>query len=113
MSEDSFCAECGTAVERSAYPVRWEYCEIGWTRAQVEHSQGNQLYFWAEATGPKGTYDAGISPNANGQEPESGATDQRQAFDALIRQLVRDGWVPLPNNGPDWYSRKFRRQVRG
>lgn len=114
---DKFCAECGTAVGgvlSVSQATRQEACEIvgiwiedgGWFGQ--DHCQ-----FVAKAIGPRGTFNAEVSPILKGGILREETPEHKAALDSLIRRLAADGWEPLPTRGKDWYSFKFHRQVKG
>lgn len=67
IADDSaFCSKCGAAQQTKsgsapANPV-WEYCEIMYYMEGTTFGFGRPTwYFWADATGPGGGYNAGKS----------------------------------------------------
>ena len=106
------CLTCGTPQQSNLQPEQppWETCEITWrtVRAPVDGVAGWK--FWAGARGPRGQYNAGESPLVPGNHPSTVPSD-RHVLAELVAQLVHEGWEPLPTQGREWYSRRFRRRA--
>ncbi|SRR5258706_15586812 len=118
-----FCAECGTPVEGQGIPqtapIGWEYCEITFSVKKGGFLTVNKGSFFAQAVGPKGTYEAARSPIAfnTGAEMRFGgyglSEDDRKtkaAHEEVVQALVSSGWEPT-GRGEWWWEYKFRRQV--
>ena len=96
----------------------WETCEI--TLVQLSLFK---MVFEATAIGPQGRYAAACSePLSYGllnSDWKFGDNDEvvpvrhktQPKLDALIKNLVADGWRPT-GRGQGWYSERFRRQVK-
>jgi hypothetical protein len=119
--DSSFCSKCGASQGASttvAAEPTWETCEIYFYKTRETSWWGGEDYrFWAEAIGPKGTYNAGHSDEIKKMYAGPGSTDKKdrakydQALAGLVRKLTADGWEPL-TRGEYWYSHRFRRRVK-
>jgi hypothetical protein len=97
-------------------PARSEIARIMYSETSVQvqgmfgPKQGKGYYFWAQAVGPDGRYDAGTSPAfpASKDGYLIASEDARDALNELIRSLWADGWNPT-GFGRDWYQLNFRR----
>jgi zinc-ribbon domain len=113
---DKFCAECGASAGQATTPQQapvYETCEIKWRRTMSWPVF--RFAFVAEAIGPQGMYSAGQSDSVTGPaSPERGAGAARgkAVLNALIARLTSEGWESVSTKGPEWYSYRFRRQVR-
>lgn len=138
-----FCVKCGKPVGSTAKQAvepepRWEYCEIVFSvkyspqNAKLSFKEklelmGHRYYdieLWAEGLGPHGrfeiargmfighTHDKGEYQSIYDQ-PVSTGQDDNVAVNNLTSYLIQQGWEPLPSKGAEWYSYKFRRQVKG
>lgn len=80
--------------------------------------------FYAEAIGPSGKFEAGVSNafeyeelllphNYPGEEvpPRENMDQAAKAQRDFIARLTRDGWEPLGTSPDWWYQENFRRQV--
>ncbi len=121
-----FCWNCGHSRSRGA-PVEetvWETCVIKYEGVQKSGWFGpGKARWWAEATGPKGTYRAGESAPW-----QTGVFDQEiriptgphnhyyapatAALDALANELVADGWEPTGPYGASYWTKRYRRRIR-
>lgn len=114
---DKFCAECATPVGGIAphsQATQWETCEIIGNQVKDGGWFGqDQSQFVAKAVGPRGTFNAEVSPLLKGVFWWGETPEHKAALDDLIRRLAADGWVLLPTKGENWYSFKFHRQVKG
>lgn len=81
-------------------------CEIV---AVYTDAQGTHARFWARATNEEGGYNAGESPEFACLQPIRHDQAADEALRALIQALVQDGWDPLHERGPHWFSYRFRR----
>lgn len=110
-----FCLQCGTRVapDTPSLVVRREICEVyrsiedgGWFRA-------GDTFWEAIAIGPEGRYSVGRSDTCPRKALGSskGVKHADILLDQLIKQLIQEGWQPLPR-GPEWYSYRFERHVR-
>jgi hypothetical protein len=81
-------------------------CEIV---AVYTDAQGTQARFWARATNAEGVYNAGESPEFACSQPIRHDQAADEALRALLQALVQDGWDPLHERGPQWFSYRFRR----
>jgi len=122
---DRFCAACGAPVGLSAVasetttpsqPTTYETCEIKWR--MVNSLFMLKIVFYAEAIGPQGMYNAGDSKAVNNVPSPVGGimnANQKRAEPVLkgyVGYLASQGWEPVTEKGPAWYSYRFRRQVR-
>ena len=131
--DSAFCKVCGApqgAVVSTAEAVRpWETCEIKFTINKARVFKASDLRFFAEAVAPKGIYVCGsidyrgdYTDAANFNRSIGGYDERysipvenepgRAALNSLIQQLGRDGWEPVQEKGKEWYSYRFRRQVK-
>ncbi len=93
--------------------AQWETCEIH----DMEGLYGDDIRirchrFLAQATGPRGTYTAGASrgfycPDWD-PEPEYAGNQ----LEALVGQLVREGWELAELPRTEWWRLRFRRRIR-
>jgi hypothetical protein len=81
-------------------------CEIV---AVYTDAQGTHARFWARATNAEGVYNAGESPEFACSQPIRQDRAAGEALRALIQTLVQDGWDPLDEHGPQWFSYRFHR----
>lgn len=112
----NFCLKCGKpqGATVQAEESRWEICEI---RADGKpkgffHSIN---WYWAEAVGPKGRYNAGESERLQidlvTRDCAYGDIKKRDnALNKLIQRLTSEGWEPI-TRGTSFYSYRFRRRV--
>ena len=116
--EVNFCPKCGHpqkgGSQAQAQPA--EYCQITY---QLKTGFIQTFQFWAQATGPRGTYNAGesatwtSSPNLSGllmfPHVPVGNNQKHLALHAeLVNKLVQDGWKPI-GRGERWWQDKFQR----
>ena len=125
-----FCLTCGKSPRGASdastqQPISWETCEIGLggKKESFLDKFGNlgtfSCSFYATAIGPSGPYLAKASPmRVQGWVKRDGhhnwvKDDHKEvaACNALIQQLVADGWEST-GRGLEWYNYKFRRKVR-
>jgi len=118
----NFCHKCGTPIgQTQSSKVTWEYCQICWDEEDSLFS-GTQVWFWADAVGPEGKYNAGESPRYRtwGNTRVYGPADlshkkdranAEEAHNRLVQMLISDGWEPLPERGEYWWQLRFRRRV--
>jgi hypothetical protein len=105
------CFNCGKPQQIMAgtSAPQWEYCEIEY---ELVGLLGMSHRFLAKAVGPKGTYRAAESNvKISTNFPHPAVRKDNQACDDLIRRLVADGWEPVSERGPEWFSHRFRRRV--
>ena len=113
--EASFCWKCGTPQRsnvRTEAP-QWETCEIEWEPQFGTFSNGG--HFWARAIGPRGVYSAVKSQyfKTDGFMSAISFPKGKECIagqNALVKQLVKDGWEPT-GKGREWYSDTFRRRA--
>jgi hypothetical protein len=105
------CWKCGVAQSASAQAraPQWETCEIRLRQDTGFFSSGGK--FLAEAQGPDGARTLGTSPQFAPPYREDN-TAAFAALQAIVDQLDKDGWERTEPPGEDWYSLRFRRQVR-
>jgi hypothetical protein len=119
---DKFCAECGTAVgapgaaqaQRAVYETyRIKFRLLG--KSLGFGILPSRMEFFAEAIGPHGTYEAGLSAKFGGMEnyPVNGMRSHRNALDGLIKGLTSQGWESQGPHGDNWWNYDFRRPVMG
>lgn len=88
---------------------QWETCQIE-ARPTLMNMR---VHFTAEAIGPRGAYTVATS---DGVGTASQGTDamkkQGPVVQKLVNKLIADGWEPLPDRGPYWFSYRLRRRVR-
>jgi hypothetical protein len=120
-NDANFCLKCGkpqgTTVQAEA-PF-WEMCEI-YFFAKSKGLFSSVGYFWTEAIGPKGKYNAGQSESLIGtgvsvdvfdNVTEYGDTKKlHEALHKLIQRLTSEGWEPIPR-GQYYFSYRFRRRT--
>jgi hypothetical protein len=90
--------------------VKWETSEIKWAFQGLM-----KVYFWADAIGPAGSYNAGESsrfyPGYGFASPRQNHKNTVIAHSELIALLVGKGWEASTNSGSAWYSTRFRRRL--
>jgi uncharacterized Zn finger protein (UPF0148 family) len=100
--------------------MMYELCEISWRLGKTRNFlESSPLIFFAQATGARGSYEAGTSPPTryDSQSIGSGRVVPKQhaqavaALNQLIETLSRDSWE-LYESGPLWFHHKFRRRFR-
>lgn len=110
--EASFCWKCGKQQIKgvAAEEPKWETCEIKWTQMR-EGLTGSQGWFEADAIAPTGVYVA-AQTEAFGTGYNNWMPDQRHApiQRELVNRLLREGWEPVGDRGPEWWSDRFRRR---
>jgi hypothetical protein len=102
----------------------WEFCEIKLEEVSQKskwyYKYGENDYvlrFYGGALGPKGLNWAGESKEwklrtSGPAEPDEDDKEVRTIEEEFIGTLTASGWEPLPEKGRDWWSYKFRRQVK-
>ena len=66
---------------------------------------------WADASGSQGPYNAGeVIYAVPVLSPGSKQTDT--APKELVAKLIREGWEPTPERGPEWFNTRSRRRIR-
>jgi predicted nucleic acid-binding Zn ribbon protein len=122
----NFCSHCGEPRKQDMQAVQtteeqWEYCEIiDEVVKKVGIFEDSIIRFWTKAIGPNGSYSAGttenLASNANGPAfsfyGKKHYQEQSKHVDALVAQLLRDGWVITQTDSERWWNYKFRRKVR-
>jgi hypothetical protein len=117
----SFCVKCGKPQRPGAQPLQqqpqWERCQIEWD--DLGGFLTRSARFWADAIGPKGSYNAGTSREFGlsffeGHDPRPEPYDKNHvaALTELVGKLVREGWEPSETQGPAWFSHRFQRRVK-
>jgi len=109
----SFCNKCGKSQKAggSSDEIKWETCEIAYqqTTNGIVWEAG---YFYAEAIGPTGVYEAArTSPLTEYSGPSSDNERVVQAHRGLVTRLTLAGWEPTGDKGKNWWNYRFRRQV--
>ena len=90
----------------------YETCEIKWKRTLSWPVY--RWVFFAEAIGPRGMYSAGQSTPVSGYaSPVYMGKRGERNLAAFISDLTAGGWESVSDKGPEWYSYKFRRVVKG
>ncbi len=129
----AFCATCGrpqpgtAALTKRPEPApQRETCEVVGQKVQ-QGFYGNRYRFMAEAFGPRGRYVAASSAKhfslmdgamirkedaTDLEDPATRGGKALEALDDLIETLVAEGWEPIEERGPYWYSFRFRRAER-
>ena len=108
-SDGSVGAAPQAAPQLSTWAGQWETCQI-----EARPTMMNmRVYFTAEALGTRGVYTAAAS---RGVGTASGGTDvikkHGPVVQELVNKLIAQGWEPMPDRGPYWFSYRFRRRVR-
>jgi hypothetical protein len=122
--EANFCWKCGKS-QKEGIPngeLQWERCYITYEGVQQSGwiSTGKARW-WANVTGPEGSYRAGASSTFDAgvfnQEVEvpTGPHDYAYrraitALDELVNKLVADGWEPISSMGEPYWNKQFRRR---
>lgn len=118
LPEDAnFCLKCGKPQRATlqAEEPRWEFCELR-AEGKPKGFSGSITWYWAEAVGPKGRYNAGESEQLRStdiysRECRYGDIKKRDnALNKLIQRLTSEGWEPI-TRGESFYSYRFRRRV--
>jgi hypothetical protein len=130
-----FCPHCGRAKpEPNIMTINvnvtsddvWETCEIYLVYLNKSTFGNLEWYLEATAIGPQGKYAAATSQKL--EQQFFGARDYysidnkpynirltrnkcEPKLNDLIKKLVSDGWQPV-GRGQEWYSERFRRQVK-
>lgn len=110
----------------SGLSIEYEQCQIVWD-CKIGILSSHEVWFWAQAIGPKGMYSAGESPhyevfvwwgyrfNKDNFAPyssHSGVRNKAQrVHTVLVNELVSKGWEPVAERGKSWWGFKFRRKV--
>jgi len=105
----NFCLKCGQPQRASVQAVepRWEMCEIRFDSKQKGFFNTID-WFWAQAVGPKGSYNAGESEPVLSSSANIKKRDD--ALHKLIQRLTSEGWEPI-SRGIEYYAYRFRRRV--
>jgi len=133
--EANFCWKCGkpqrqdVQSDETDWEPEWETCEIIYSKVEDNFVLGPKLRFVAKATGPKGVYIAGKSPEFRGRyqrdllvgigviKPDTSIPASlkdkgaNEALANLINMLVKEGWEST-GKGLVWYNNLFRRRIR-
>jgi hypothetical protein len=121
--EANFCIKCGLAQRQAVVPQtnaidQWEICEILYTCVQEKWGiiPKDVIQFIAMAKGFNGEYQAAASKSfeLTGFQfdgPSGKSKRHTTALEELIELLTQEGWEPLSDKGPNWFSRKFRRKA--
>lgn len=112
----SFCWQCGLAQkpDQAAAEQTWEMCQITY-RVLPSSSwwPAGHCMFWAEASGPEGTYSAGEAAHGvSAGDLYAGRPKARQVHAALLQQLIQAGWEPLEAQSPLWWNTRLRRLIK-
>src|SRR5581483_11157947 len=103
-----FCHQCGySAAGGPRAPTEekeWEYCEISWdTINKFSFWRAARTIFVAIAIGPDGEYVAGESEPFRELlycgVPRSGHPGTVDAYDGLVKRLLKDGWRATGERG--------------
>jgi hypothetical protein len=110
-----FCLRCG-APQSPDHPIltfRREICEVYRSKENGGWFRAGDTYWEAIAVGPAGRYMVARSETCsrNAVGGSSGVKQADDLLDELIRQLIQEGWQPLPR-GPEWYSYRFERHLQ-
>lgn len=119
-NQANFCWNCGKP-QKPGLPIdepKWETCEIDFEWNGLFGKQ----FLVAKAISPNGGYEAvRIQLQKRMSHYEVRPSDEfpipypqkstRETFEALVSQLMRDGWEPT-SQGHLWYARQFRRRVK-
>ena len=109
------CPNCGAP----AAEVKWETLTIEHTTEQTKlffwTVETAKCYFWADAIGPTGNYNAGESsrfnkPFGNTGRPQGSNKATDKAHRELIDLLVGHGWEPTTESPRFWWKKTFRRR---
>lgn len=111
----SFRWQCGLAQTpgRETAEETWETCQITY---RVQPSSGwwpaGWCIFWAEASGPRGSYAAGeAARGVSAGDVYAGRPSARQAHAGLLEALIKAGWEPLEQQSPLWWNTRLRRRI--
>jgi hypothetical protein len=119
----NFCQKCGKpqkpelkATGADAIESKYELCAIVYCTLESGGFFSRKARFWAKAVGQTGVYNAGESdvfqaPNATTYSPDGRDKKTNACLNALITQLIAEGWEPISESGPDWFSHKFKRRI--
>ncbi len=105
----SYISETMPAGPRlSGQTGQWETCQV-----EAHPTLMNmRVHFTAEALGPRGVYTAATS---RGVATASAGTDDIKQHGPVVNDLVKtlmaQGWEPISERGPYWFSYRFRRRV--
>lgn len=119
--EANFCWKCGKPQKSGirADEPQWEICEIDWRSIKIKSGglfglgdTSTEGYYFATAIGPKGQYEVAKSKTFHvlGYRPASDTPDEH--LQALISQLVNNGWEPQGRKGNTRYDYSFRRRIK-
>jgi hypothetical protein len=115
LHQAKFCWNCGQPQKppvRIRMP-RWETCEI-LVSDGIDGECGMLWYhhFWARATGLQGDYCAGRSAGFYRPDWEPQPEHAARQHEALVWQLLKEGWEPTGECGRKWWVARFRRGIR-
>ena len=105
------CWKCGStqSAHVQARGPQWETCEIRLRQDTGFFSSGGKFL----AEGPRAARGAHIELSPQFAPPfREDNTAAFAALQAIIDVLDKDGWERVEPRGEEWYSYRFRRQVR-
>jgi len=112
--DSNFCLKCGQALHAGEHPSgetpKWEMCEIEYAVVRTAMIGKSEFKFWAKATGPNGTHNAGESPVFKGGR-DWPTRENGDMLNILIAKLMKDGWEPV-GQGRAWYNERFRKPAK-
>lgn len=122
LPEDAnFCLKCGKATHEGVQTIGrdpiWEYCQIeqGNWAAYAVGGLNSKVWFYAEAVGPRGKYNAGESRKITYFRVDLVGdrlrADAERLVQDLAQKLLKDGWEQLAEQGEQWYQLRFRRPL--
>lgn len=130
--EFKFCPHCGHAKPEPISVTSddvWEMCEIKLVRGKAVVGKLNlakilsvepmaDLWLEASAIGPQGVYVAASTERLTWRDVRMSngvfidvSPRAQPKLDALIQQLVDNGWQPT-GRGDKWYGQRFKRKVK-
>jgi hypothetical protein len=128
-NESNFCSKCGKpqkdgVVGYQSVPERIEYCQIRYDREKTSiqgifnflfdggfDSPNSHIMFWADASGPNGTYNAGSTEWVTTLKGYPIGTEHSWIHSILKNKLLAENWEQI-GSGERWYNDKFRRRIQ-
>lgn len=110
-SGGSFCSYCGNQKNTIKNEDSWEYCEI-----DIYTEGFDSCCYIANAIGEKGTFVAGKSRSWSEIKGIIRVTFDDKFLEnyhsEFVKQLLGNGWLPLPDKGDMWFKLRFRRKAK-
>jgi len=123
LSDDAnFCHKCGTPVGHSSAEekgTQWEYCQVyrDWKEKGFSLFTSWVVWYYADALHPvKGKYIAMKSDQFTLSFDDwhyrfNELELPKNVLNEFAAQLIKDGWVPIPERGENFWQLCFKRRT--